>query len=282
MKKLILFVLGLGFLFYFTGCSKDDPDPNEEAFKNASASKGGILYDKFWAAEAGFDTSNVNIAKFNTYADFFRCKQCHGWDLYGSNGFYNNRAPKKNRPNVSNLNLFEIAQDKSYLELFEAMKTDVNRRDIVFDLATYDPATNATEGDKMPNYSQLLTDAQLWDLVKFMKEGVIDVTQLYDATYTGTYPTGSTSFSNWGKDGNAVNGNAYYTTNCVLCHGADGKKIALEGISLGKFFRTKPNEVQHKIKFGQLGTAMTGKFQITLAEMKDLYKACSNTATYPD
>ena len=42
-------------------------------------------------------------------------------------------------------------------------------------LATYDPATNAVEGDKMPDLSTLLTDAQIWDLVKFIKEGAFDV-----------------------------------------------------------------------------------------------------------
>lgn len=282
MKKIWFLLVAAGLIINLSGCSKDDPDPNDVAFENASISKGGILYDKFWAAESGYDSLNPNIQKFNAYADFFRCKQCHGWDLYGSNGYYNNRAAKKSRPNVSNLNIAELAKQKSHAQLFEVMKTGLGRRDISYDLANYDPISNPGEGDKMPNYSQILTDAQIWDLVKFMKAGAFNVDELYDATYNGTYPTGSTIFSNIGKNGDAVKGNAYYAANCTLCHGVDGKKIPLEGISLGKFFRTKPNEVQHKIKYGQLGTAMTGKFEITIAEMKDLYKACSNSNAYPD
>ena len=39
-------------------------------------------------------------------------------------------------------------------------------------------------------------------------------------------------------------------------------------------------ELRHKIHYGQLGSTMGGKFNITLSEMKDLYKAMANTTTY--
>jgi len=265
------------------GCSKDDiTSPTDSAFENASASNGGIMYDKFWSVESDFDQANVNLAKFNASADFFRCKQCHGWDLLGNTGAYVSRGPKTTRPNVSGVNLFQSAQTKTAQELFDAMKKTTGRRDISNDLSTYNPSTNNSAGDQMPNYSQLLTDSQIWDLVKFMKEGVLDVTLLYDATVTGTYPTGSFSISNVGKDGNATSGKTYYTAECASCHGVDGKLIALEGMSAGKFTRKKGNEVQHKIKFGQLGSAMSGHFDITISEMKNLYKALADTTSFPD
>jgi mono/diheme cytochrome c family protein len=164
------------------------------------------------------------------------------------------------------------------------MKKTAGRRNISTDLSTYDPATPAsmTEGDKMPNYNELLTDAQIWDLVKFMKEGAFDVSQLYDATYTGTYPTGSASYANVGKGGNAANGNTLYSANCSSCHGSDGKLISMEGLSVGKFVRTKAYEVQHKVKYGQLGSAMVGEFDWNLAQMKDIYKALSDATAFPD
>jgi len=266
-----------------TSCKKDEkPDPNKVAYDNADASIGGIMYDKFWSTEAAFDQNNANLVTFNAKSDFFRCKQCHAWDGLGSMGSYINRGPKTSRPNVSGLNLYQLAQSKTSKELFDAMKTATGRRDISYDLSTYDPATNNTEGDKMPNYSQLLTDAQIWDIVKFLKEGMLDVSKLYAATYTGTYPTGSAAYTNIGLDGNEASGNAFYTANCAVCHGADGKTIALENLSLGKFVRSKPAEVQHKIKFGQLGSPMVGEFDITLQQLKDLYKAVSNTTNFPD
>lgn len=281
-KQYLFLSLVFAALTMSTSCKDDDPDPNQAAYNNADASIGGIMYDKFWATEAFYDQASPNIAKFNASADFFRCKQCHAWDGLGTAGSYNNRAPKTNRPNVSDLDLYQTVKDKSYTELFNAMKATTDRRDINYDLATYDPATNATEGDKMPNLNQIMTDEQIWDLVKFMKEGMYDVEQLYDATYTGLYPTGSAAYTNLGKNGNAANGNAYYNANCLACHGTSGKLIPLETLSLGKFTRSKPNEVQHKIHYGQLGSLMIGEFDITLTQMQDLYKELSNTTTYPD
>lgn len=265
-------------------CSDDDTNTPvvNVAYEQASATKGGILYDHFWSIEGGFDQTNANLAKFNASADFFRCKQCHAWDLLGTAGSYNSRAPKTSRPNVSTLNLYQIAQTKTAQELFDAMKTATNRRDISYDLALYNPSTNSTEGDKMPNYAQILTDAQLWDLVKFMKAGAFDVAQLYDATYTGTYPTGSSKFNNVGRDGNAANGLTYFNTKCAICHGSDGTTLELEGMTAGKFVRSKANEAQHKIRFGQLGSIMVGNFDISLSQTKDLYKAMADTTNFPN
>ena len=266
----------------FTGCKDEEPDPNQEAYDNASISKGGIMYDKFWSIEAGFDQNNTHLTTLDGNSDFFRCKQCHAWDGLGNAGSYINRAAKTTRPNVAGLNLYQLAQTNSATELFEAMKATTNRRDISYDLSTYDPGTNNTEGDKMPNFNQLLTDDQIWDIVKFMKEGMVDVSQLYDATYTGTYPTGSVSFSNIGKDGNEANGNAYFASTCAACHGADGAYVDLEGMTVGDFTRSKANEVQHKVKYGQLGSIMAGEFDINLSQMKDLYKALANETNFPD
>ena len=290
MKTINLFLVFLILASVFT-CCKDDNDnndviviePSEEAYENALISMGGISYDKFWSEESDFDQSNQYLETLNASSNFFRCKQCHGWDGLGNQGAYINRAPKTSRPNVSSLNLYQIAKSKSPQELFDDLKETTNRRDISYDLSTYDPETNKVEGDQMPNLNQVLTDAELWNIVKFLREGMFDVSELYDATYSGTYPTGSMVISNVGKDGDAVNGNTYYTENCSKCHGIYGTVIELEGgRSVGTFIRAKSNEAQHKVKYGQLGATMIGKFDITLSEMKDLYKACADTENFPD
>ncbi|MFK5857618.1 MAG: c-type cytochrome [Bacteroidota bacterium] len=272
------------FALISSSCKKkDDPiDPGVEDYDKAVISTGGIMYDKFWSTESGFDQNDPNMNTFNDHSNFFRCKQCHGWDGLGNKGAYINRAPSDTRPNVSSLDLFQLGKTKSPQELFDAMTATTDRRDISYDLSTYNPETNKTEGDKMPNLNQLLTDAQIWDLVKFMKEGMFDVTELYDATYEGSYPTGSMTISNVGLNGNAETGNDFYTENCMGCHGSDGTTLEMEGKTLGKFVRSKANEVQHKVKYGQLGSPMTGEFDITLTQMRDLYKACSDTEAFPD
>jgi mono/diheme cytochrome c family protein len=275
-------VLAIILLTIVTSCDKDIFGLSESNYNRASASRGGIMYDTFWATEAGFNKNSAYLNALKTNPDFFRCKQCHGWDLKGTLQSYNNRAPKTTRPNVASFDLFTYAKSKTAQEIFDGMKKTTDRRSFAYDLATYNPTTNATIGDQMPNYTQVLSDKDMWDLVKFMVEEATDVTQLYDATYTGTYPKGTAIYSNHGKDGDAAKGAAYFATNCVSCHGEDGKKIVLEGLSLGKFSRSKPNEVHHKIKYGQLGSTMIGRFDISLSEMKDLYKFLADTNKFPD
>lgn len=283
MKVLYSILAVLSLSFIIVSCSDNTTDPVPPTpYELASASMGGVMYDNFFTVEAGFDTLNPNYANFTSHGDFFRCKQCHAWDRLGREGSYINRAPKTTRPNVAPVNLFLALQADDPQEIFDDIKNTIGRRDLSYDLSQYDPAANFTEGDKMPNYSQVLTDAQIWDLVKFLKEGAIDVTALYDATYTGSYPTGSASYSNIGKDGNATNGKTYFATECASCHGTDGKLLELEGMSAGQFLRSKPNEVQQKVKFGTLGSAMVGHFDITLTQMKDLYKALADTTAFPD
>jgi mono/diheme cytochrome c family protein len=273
-SKLRLLSLGLlVYLAFATGCSHDNPLPLT-AYEKATSVKGGIMYDKFWASEAGLTFSDEDITTLNDNANFFRCKQCHAWDGLGNAGSYIGRGPSMTRPNVSSLNLYELAQSKTKEELFEALKKTSGRRDIGYDLSQYDPATNKEEGDKMPNLTQIIGDKELWNLVKFLKEGMFDVSQLYDGTYTGTYPSGSASYDNIGLNGNATNGDAYYTANCAGCHGADGTSISLGGKGVGYFARDKSYELQHKTKYGQLGSSMgAADPTTTLDEMRDLYKA---------
>ncbi len=285
MKK--IFLLFTVVLLGLVSCKKDEAtQPVVSDYDKADAIMGGILYDKFWATEAKYDvTDTAKISHLNKYADFYRCKQCHAWDLMGNTGSYINRGPKTSRPNVDG----SLIPSRSYSaqQLFDAIKTGtVTRRTTSADLAAYNPTTNKTVGDQMPNYSTLLTNAQIWDIVKFLKEGAFDVTQLYDATYTGAYPTGSAKYSNIGKDGIAASGKTFYTANCAVCHGPDGKLIPdldhTPGLFLGKFVRTKPNEAQHKAKFGTLGTAMKAIPSITLTNVKDLYKALADTVAFPN
>lgn len=288
MKKVFAIIL-LGVLG-FSACKKDETSPVQSVvtsgYDGADAIAGGILYDKFWSSEAKYDVSDTTkLNHLNANADFYRCKQCHAWDLMGNTGSYISRSPKNNRPNVAGSLI--ASKSKTPQQLFDAIKIgSVTRRTTSADLASYNPSSNSTVGDQMPNYSTLLTDVQIWNIVKFIKEGATDVTLLYDATYSGTYPTGSAKYSNIGKDGNATNGNTFYNINCASCHGADGKSIPdldhTAGLGVGKFVRTKPNEVQHKIKYGTLGSAMLSNPTVTLANLKDVYKALTDTTTFPN
>ena len=259
----------------------DDPPPPAD-YVNADGANGGRIYDKFWAVETGFDQGDPDLATYSSHSDFFRCKQCHGWDRLGNQGAYINRAPRTTRPRVDDLDLIALSGTYGPQEMFDAIKSSAGRRSPTADLSTYDPETNPAVGEQMPDYSQILTDGQIWDLVKFLLEDAIDVNDLYGFTLDGGYPDGTITFSDIGRDGNAANGDAIFAARCSVCHGADGTAIGVDGgYSVGSHLRGKPNEDQHKFKFGQLGTGMTG-LVTDLDDMKDLYKALTNATTYPD
>ena len=275
-QSLASFLAGSFIILALTGCVKDDPtgpgpgpgDP--PGFTSADGINGGQMFDKFWASETGWDFG-ANADHFSGFADFYRCKQCHGWDQLGNAGAYISRAPKTTRPNVSSVDLKEHAAEHTPQELFDDIMRSSGRRNLDADLASYDPATNSTTGDQMPNFSE------------FMTEEVIDTDELYEFTTSGTYPTGSWTPSNIGLDGDAANGNAIYAAeSCAACHGADGTQIMVDGsFSVGSFFRQKSNEAQHKVKFGQLGTLMNPLIT-DVDDIRDLYKAMADETTYPD
>lgn len=275
------------FLLAIVGCGGSGsvaPIISDPAgYVSAQGIPGGKAYDKFWAKEVGWDQDDPNLSIFNAFPDFFRCKQCHGWDLLGTGGAYINRAAKTSRPNVSSVNLAALAAALSPQELFDAIKRSTGRRAISADLSTYHPVNNPTVGDQMPDYGSIFTDQRIWIIVKFLKTQAIDVSQLYDSTTGGAYPTGTISFANIGKDGNAANGDAIFAAKCAICHGADGRTILVDGgaYTVGRHLRAKPYEDQHKIKFGQLGSEMSSQVQ-DLVQMKDLYKALSDPVKYPD
>lgn len=255
-------------------------DPNATAFDNASVVRGFQLYNDF-TLTPGWNGPNdpaVNASDITGFKDFYRCKQCHAWDRKARFASYINRAPKVNRPDVSDKVLTGL-ENEDIVVLFNKIKktggaaVDANR--------TADGTNPALGGNEHPDYGKILSDAQIWDLVKYLKVGALDTDQLYTVNATGTYPTGSRTFTDLGKNGDATMGDTFYTNNCASCHGVDGKTISLGGKSLGDFLRINPHEVQHKIISGQLGSSM-GPTTATLNDIKNLYKAFNDTAKYPN
>lgn len=249
-----------------------------DAYTSADGINGGKLYSKFYASETSWSApSGITAADISGYGNFYRCKQCHGWDLEGKVGAYIDRGPNTGRPSVAGSIRSHIIASTAK-GLFNDIKNTGGR---AVNTALTQDGTNG-QGNAMPDFGTMLTDAQIWDIVKFLREEAYDVSLLYDIATTGTYPTGSRTFSNVGKDGNAASGDTYFASNCSSCHGADGTLIALEGKSVGQFIRSKPYETQHKVKFGHLGSTMTGFPGATISNVKDLFVAGTDTTNFPD
>ena len=253
-----------------------------QAYKDANVLAGGAAYNQWWTTDAaGSGTQPTTTAE----ADYYRCKSCHAWDLKGNAASYANRTGKStgtaSRPDVAAVDLWASAATKTPQELFDLVKGVGGR------------AIDERENSH-PDFSTNATDAQIWNIVKFLREGAIDPDLLYDLMVTGLPVYTDTSvdppvvvkptlvYSNIGALGNEANGQAIYAAKCASCHGVDGTTISLEDMSLGKFLRSKPNETWFKIKFGNPGTGMNPGLVHATSDLQDLYRALANTTTFPD
>jgi mono/diheme cytochrome c family protein len=272
--------------------SDDGPDMNQQAFDAADVVNGGRMYDKFWADETNFTDPadpSVNLATITDYGDFYRCKGCHGWDQLGNSASYIDRGPKTSRPSVASNNVHQFVATNSISDIFDAVK-NVGGRDV--DASLTSDGTNG-QGDGHPDFSKILSDEQIWDLVKFLKAGAFDVTQLYTIQTSGTYSSGSRSFTHVGEGGDVSAGVTFYSDNCSSCHGANGRdngngiNIQINqdiGRSIGEFVREKPYELQHKAVYGNLGSSpdMLGVNSANIDDIKNMFLALSDTTAYPD
>lgn len=210
----------------------DDSDGRNVAFENANQVRGGLLYDKWWKVPGVLDpteptTTNPGFALTagtRTGSDTWRCKECHGWDYKGRDGVY---GPGHSRfTGVGGL--VHASETDPPNELFETVK-------------------NGLAGTGMSPFASHLSDGDIWDIVKFIKQGIIDDSGYIDASGAAI-------------GANVPHGQSLFSSVCAACHGSDGKLINFGTPSIPEFVGTvaseNPWEFLHKVRFGQPGTAM--------------------------
>ncbi len=281
---LLAIVLLIGASSYLTSCKKDETSADQVAYDAADGLQGARLYDHVinYQREAGKTVDAAIIAK----PDFFRCKSCHGWDLLGQKGVLINKPGSATYPVVAAGNLYTYAKAHSIREVFDAVKHAGGRHF----------TSPVVINDAMPNYGEFLTDAQIWNLTKFLKETAHNVSDFYDMTTTGNYPTGTRVFSNIGKGGNAANGQVVYDAKCKSCHGADGTTINVycknPRLVIGVMLREDPHEIQHKSIWGMPNdidhfeggcptAAAMPIINITDQDIRDMMAMGQNTTKFP-
>ncbi|MHC4611741.1 MAG: c-type cytochrome, partial [Planctomycetota bacterium] len=225
-------VMGVGLLGFVAGCPMigDGDGGPPAAFTNADAARGGALYDKWWAvADVDAPTDDhpfwaTQDTNTRTGADTWRCKECHGWDYKGVDGAYGSGSHMTGFAGIFGTTL-------SAQEVFDKIKDDHGL---------------GTAG---------LSDADVWDLAKFVLEGQIDTDDILDGA---------------GFTGSAAAGQPTYDSTCAACHGPDGLTPPPGHPEFdeypGLLADENPWEVQHKIRFGQPGTAMPAQAGILSVE----------------
>ena len=196
----------------------------------ANVARGGALYDEWWAVTGAAEPSTIHplwasrpdtTSNTRTGSITWRCKECHGWDYKGVNGAYGSGS---HRTGIRGI----FGTTKAAQEVFDLVKTGHG----------YGAAG--------------LSDASIWDLVKFVLQGQIDTGVIIDASrkFTGSIPKGETLY----KSGIGSN------TSCAVCHGATGQTPPPGYPAFAEYpgllSNQNPWEFQHKVRFGQPGVTM--------------------------
>jgi cytochrome c553 len=200
------------------------------AHQNAAVVRGGAMYDKWWAVIGVDAPANDHplwglrpdtTSNTRTGADTWRCKECHGWDYNGVNGRYGSGSHRTGIPGI-------LHTTKTAPEVFELIKTDHGY---------------GTVG---------LSDEDIWDLTVFVIEGLINTDSIIDSNgvFIGDIATGQILYDT-GISANVA---------CAACHGQLGLTPPPGHADfedyVGLISTENPWEFQHKVQFGQPGTAM--------------------------
>jgi mono/diheme cytochrome c family protein len=214
-------------------CADGETGDTANGYASASLVRGGQLYDQWWsvpqakssAPPAGSNPGYAMTTGMQTGAVTFRCKECHGWDYRGTTGAYASGSHATGSPGILG------EQSETPEALFAAIKGGV-------------PAT------AMSAYGAYLSDTDIWDLVKFIREGLVDTTTLIDAPTRA--PVGA----------DAAAGATRFASTCALasCHGAQGNALNFGDAASPEYVGTiavdNPWEFIHKVRVGHPGSAM--------------------------
>ena len=220
-KRWVVALLILTFAIIMISCEDEKDDSwAKDNYSAASLENGGLLYDKWWKVNGGTEpTSDFDplwasqSTNSRSDGDTWRCKECHGWDYIGDEGRY------KDGSHFTGFDGLLDNKDDDTDDIFDAILNEGGSHDL----------------------SVVLSDEDALDLTKFIKEGLVDMSNyITDGLATGDAASGAT----------------LYTANCASCHGDDGKFItAFDGV--GYLANDNPQETLHKIRWGHPGSSMT-------------------------
>lgn len=170
-----------------------------------------MVAHQWWTEPTGtFALYPQNIGS-QTGSTTWRCKECHGWDYKGKDGAYGNGSNHF----TGITGVFQV-QRKPIGEIYSVIR----------------------------NKNLPLSEEDIWDLTRFLKEGLIEMDKYI--IFSGAL---SKTASGTGNLGGPI-----YSGRCSECHGPDGKEIS--SVVVGAVAKDNPWETLHKIAFGNPGTSM--------------------------
>jgi len=180
-------------------------------------SRGGQLYDKWWAVIEADEPETTHPAYpadgKKSGSTTWRCKECHGWDYKGRDGAY---AKGSHFTGIKGVNgVAGMAPAK------------------IHDLIMGPP--HGFTARTMPH-------SAMEKIALFLSRGQIDMDRYIDRASKVA-------------GGNPRRGAQFFQTICAVCHGFDGKDLNFRDEQkpeyIGTVARANPWETLHKIRFGQ-------------------------------
>ena len=221
-------MLGIIFAVLITGLSlkpslvKAEKNQSAKNYQEADLKNGALLYDNWMKLTKVKPEGNHPLypptAK-KSGKSTWRCKECHGWDYIGKDGRYSKGSHFTGISGV-----FNVQSDEP-----EAIYSSL------------------TDNNSKHNFSEYLSDSEMWDLVKFLREGQAPIEAAIDSNGQGK--------------GNIASGKAHYDAQCASCHGNDGNEIDFKSDKdniqgVGWLANDNPEESIHKIRWGHPGSNM--------------------------
>lgn len=214
----------------------DDPQEPAGATDVWQVSRGGELYDKWWAVIEADKPDGTHPAypatSKKTGSATWRCKECHGWDYRGADGAYGKGSHFTGIPGLRGLDGAPVAKIEAAIR-------------------------GAPHGD----LAKRMSDSAIAKLALFVAKGQIDTDKYIDRKTKAA-------------KGDAAAGARYYQTICAVCHGYDGKALNFKDDDspeyVGTIAKDNPWEALHKIRFGQPGYGMVALDALPIQTLVDI------------
>jgi len=208
---------------------------------------GGRIYDNWWEAldrdkPEGTNPAYPASAK-QSGPGTYRCKECHGWDYQGSDGFYSKGSHFTGIKGVMGV----MGQDPAVIA---PMLRDANH----------------------PYTQDMITDEEMMRVAVFLTKGLVDMRSFIDYDTRQVIP----------GSGDLNRGREIFQTTCAACHGFDGRALDWGNGDEHNFIGTEatalPDEVMNKISNAHPGAAM---INLRAFSVQDRINVMNYIATLP-
>jgi len=239
--------------------------PTTPSYATARIDRGGRLFDEWWTEMAATEPTAANpmwatrntavpaLPATDPISKTWRCVTCHDWNYRGV-GFLRNNGSVTSKDNLLDLRARYVPS---------VFATETVLQSYIFNWIKSGSSGKHNFGVVQTGVTKPLTDADVWDLTKFLLDGVVN---------TNNYISNLGGITTADLAASILNGESIYNgvklakVNCATCHAGDGLKtppLSTAVLDILDVAKNEATEFFHKVRFGQPGTAMPAMTGVT-------------------